>query len=439
MSTQITIYVNNNAEVLQDRISVSEVDNELPFLHRLGDRSALWRGQRKLLITSVPIPNLDYWKQVIGFYSLANAWPNQPTASLSYDILRETTLLNRIVNSCKEGDIIELIPYGTTRKFLDMADHLERILNASGISLILPESPSKTALWLSQYFDTKAGFRHLIAEWFGNELPCKLPEGYIMNDNNGIISAVQSFLLRGKGCICKPSAGTAGLGQIRFPQDTKPTRDTIEKALLSTPYMWHLPVIVEELIPSALFPSGEAYVPKINSGELQITYNCVQLFSNNNYFDGVLIDIAQLPFSIEEKMSECLHKIGLKLQNLGYAGIFDLDFALDSRDSTLHLLEANLRRSGGTHVHETAMMLFGKDYLKHRTVLSAHVDLPYPMNWNELIKKIDGIMFPMGSLQEGMIITKTSSLPDRMEYMLFGRNIDYVMNLQNMFWGALQK
>ncbi|MBM4422705.1 MAG: hypothetical protein FJ030_04850 [Chloroflexi bacterium] len=170
--------------------------------------------------------------------------------------------------------------------------------------------------------------------------------------------------------MAKTDGGESGIGHHIFRPGGDVSAQSIFGEMESDPYLRNDIVIVEEYIdsPNHLSPSLEVYVPPRGEGEPRITYLSNQLFLGLSDFYGLLIDREQTRSQWYPALAESGLLIARRLQEMGYAGHFDLDTVVDDSDR-VYLLELNSRRTAGTHVHEFACHYFGPNYL----------DVLYPM------------------------------------------------------------
>jgi len=114
--------------------------------------------------------------------------------------------------------------------------------------------------------------------------------------------------------------------------------------------------------------------------------------------------------------------IGEKYSQTGYRGYFDLDFIV-ARNGKVYVNESNVRRTGGTHVFETAKELFGKDFMYDVFVLSDNVlPLKKKYSFGELLKLFKPILFSRKS-KEGLVVVSENLLTqNKLAYIIFGRN-----------------
>ncbi len=371
-----------------------------------GERSLLWLGDPKLVFVTFPVPHTGYLHQRLGYRGTGFAAPAEPSPFLSLDILREPALVTRLLEYAGEQRTVQLIPYATTRQFLQLVETLRTDYK---LNILLPESPTPECLWLRDYIDTKAGFRALASRWLPNSAKL-LPEGIVCQDAQQAAAVAYWFGHNGRPCIIKPDNGMGGLGhQILHPGDFSSPEDILHQ-LQANPFLHDDLIAVEEFIhsPTSLSPSLELFVPPLGAGRPEITYLCNQLFmglGNSFLLSRELLDTKWYPVLAESGLL-----IATRLQEMGYVGHFDIDTIVDDEERVF-LLEVNSRRTAGTHIHEFARFLFGPDYLDdivllgHGAMESGSITRP-----DELLELIDDLLYPIQQEQRGVVVTVTSTL-----------------------------
>jgi hypothetical protein len=143
--------------------------------------------------------------------------------------------------------------------------------------------------------------------------------------------------------------------------------------------MWDEPIIIVEKAivanekAKSISPSLEIYIdPK---GKVSGSYACDQILaSDKRTYRGIYIypELITDP-SIIKAFNAGVH-FGKKLAEYGYRGIFDIDL-IRSKHNEIYAVEANLRRNGGTHLHELCLALLGDQYGTHYYTLIEDVVL----------------------------------------------------------------
>jgi hypothetical protein len=373
-----------------------------------GDRTLVWLGDPKLVFTTFPIPHADHLCQRFGYQNTHYFTPKNPSPWLSLDILKETNLLNQIVDYAGPKKTVQLVPYATTPQFMQLAQTLQ---TEHGLTVQLPESPHPNNVWLRDYIDTKVGFHALVNRWLPNSSEL-IPMGFACPNRAKAAQIVRWFGHNNKSCIVKADTGENGIGNyVLQPDDISSTAEILPQLRAKT-FLQDDWIVVEEFISSSklLSPSLELFVPAPEFGSPQATYLCAQVFQEYGDFCGVLVSQELTSESWYLTLFESGLIIGQKLQELGYIGHFDLDAIVDDSDH-IYLLEVNSRRTGGTHVHEFAHFYFGPDYLDNVVLLSNDsLSSGNITNFDSLLKSIDNLLYPINQQQKGVIITVTSAL-----------------------------
>src|SRR5258706_6884939 len=429
-----TVIVSNFAEAHIDFLgrskSIDERDGLIDGEDYHGDRTILWAGDPKLVIVNYPIAHANLNLQRLGFPNTRHLAPEFPSHYLSLDILRESHLIDAIVDYAGSERIVQIIPYATTREFLHLVDVMRTKYH---LNVLTPESPDADHIWVRDYIDTKVGYRTLASYWMA-DADKFLPFGMSCYDLKQASTIAYWFCSRGEACVVKADTGESGIGTTVILPDLQLSAENIYEKLRSDPFYANELVVVEKFIPSKdrISPSVEVKVPKLGEGDPQITYISNQLFLEFGDFCGIQIDrgIYKEPWYAD--LERCSLKMARNLQNMGYVGHFDLD-CIVSDDNEVYLLEINSRRTGGTHVHEFARHVFGDDYIKNVSLISFEAASSGTItDANELIEVVKDFLYPMeGNETLGMVITITKPLfKNRFGYIVLGPTSECAMQLR---------
>lgn len=373
-----------------------------------GDRGLLSLGNTKLVFTSAPIPHAGDVRDRLGFTGTEYAYPANPSPWLSLDVLQEPPLLDRLVAYAGPDRTIQLVAYATTPQFLQLVDRLRA---ECGLTVLLPESPLPGCEWVRDYVDTKAGFRSLASRWLTHAEQL-LPEGFACETALKAAEAAHWFCRCGRACVVKSNGGESGIGHHLFVPEDEHAVAHILRAIDSDPYLAGDLLIVEEYIRSSnrLSPSLEVYVPPAGQGQPRITYLSNQLFLGRSDFYGLLISREQTESAWYPVLADAGLRMARQLQEMGYAGHFDLDTVVDDGDR-VYLLELNSRRTAGTHVHEFAYHYFGPNYLDEVVLLSINKMKTGGISEFETLKAAIGdLLYPILGRRRGVIFAVTSIL-----------------------------
>lgn len=411
-------FINRADRATRDRLAQA--------LRAAGERSLLWVGDRKLVVTSGPVAHHAYLAEHIGYRETQCIFPTQPSDYLSQDIVAEPALLHQLVAYAGPERELQLVPYATTPQFLQLVETLQ---THHRVTVRLPESPEPMLLWLRDYIESKVGFRAWVGAWL-RETGARLPEGYVAQTIEQAGAIARWFGQRQQPCIVKSNTGFLGIGQIWL---TPADQADVSSILHANPFYVDDLLVVEEQIVSThdLSPSVEFVVPPLEEGAPRLTHVCNQIFRAAGQYVGELVSKEWQQADWYAPLVNSGFQVALRLQAMGYVGHFDID-SIVSDAGEVFLLEVNARRTGGTHVHELAQFLLGDDYLDRVAVLG-RTSLPCGeiTSLDALLKAIAPVLYPIAHEPRGVIITHTAALPSgQFGYVLFGRSTDDVLSLQ---------
>jgi hypothetical protein len=436
-----TVIISNTSEAFYNYMSRAGDEQTrarlIEEMQTLGDRNLLYPKNEKLVIVSAPIPHADSLLQQLGYSKTQYAHPQYPSPFLSLDILKEPILLDKIINFTGSEKTIQLIPHATTAEFFKLAQVLR---DTHQINVLLPESPAVESLWLRDYIDTKSGFRLLTSNWLSKAHE-QLLEGFVCQAIEQAAEVIYWFVRQEKACLVKGDRSNDALGHTIFLTDELLSLPEILQRLKRNLFLNHDLIIVEEYVVSSrrMFPSVECFVPPPDVGQPEMTYVCNQIFHESGTFAGLLIsrDFENESWYLPLVTSGL--QIAQKLQIMGYVGHFDLDAIVDDAGQ-LFLLEINARRTGGTHVHELACSLWRSQYLEQVVLLSnSAMDSGKINQFDQLYAALKPVLYPMKSLNSGIIITHSSGLSaHRFGCVMIAASVQQVLELQQQVIQIIQ-
>lgn len=375
-----------------------------------GDRTLMWLGRSKLVVVSHPIPHAEDFCHQFGYQDTQYIAPEEPSPWLCQDVMNEPGLLKALASYAGSARTIQLIPYAATVDFYQLVDKLSVDY---GLQVLTPESPAPDRLWVRDYIDTKLGFHVLVSQWLKNS-DSLLPRRIVCQDLEGAAAAVQWFGDCGLDCLIKADDGENGIGNFLISTGSFSSIEAIKIHLHQHSFLDCAEVVVEEFIHTSdlLSPSLEIFVPPLGVGEPAITYLSQQIFQGPGDFCGVMVDHVLMESKWYAALAESGLVIANHLQEMGYAGHFDLDAIIDDEDRP-YLLEINSRRTGGTHVHEFGLNYFGPEYLNEVVLLSNDsLSSSGISDYVELRYALRAYLYPEYENGYGLIISVTSSLVD---------------------------
>jgi len=424
------IVVSNLSEAFADFLNKSS--NSATFLNielSLDDQAIFWEGDNSLIIAShkIALPHMHHIQKALRYSNVEVLTPNRISGRLSDDIISDQDLISEIVDrTCTSSKPTDIISYCITREFVSLVDRLIQY----GSNITSPELPDKENLWVVKSIDLKSGFRKLCREFLQNS-NIRIPRGFSCDTLEQVVSIAHQFSKIGVQCIIKPTDGEDGIGQSVIPAGAD--LNFILGKVNGNPFIQQGNAVVEEYIESDPTIRSPSIEYRIKDGKLEYMYSCKQILSTTGTFLGVDIGPGLIPRGIKKQMIMAGNTFGSALAALGYKGIFDIDFVV-SKDQKVYAVEANLRRTGATHVHTIATRLFGKKYESNIFLRSSDVDpcITTRMSCEDVFLAIDDILYPNLGEEKGIIITVSAEISDgRLGYIVIGTSSHEVSVLQD--------
>ncbi len=412
------------------------------------NRVLLYRGDHKVIITSFPInkSHFDFFTKLMGWKNIVNLYPEHSSNSICEDLLSNKNLNQNLKEIIKTNPKIQIIPYRTTPEFNKLAASLKQ----EGLKFTTPESVDPDKAFGLNYAHSKRGFRHLWSKSNREESIVKIPQGFITANKEEAAEAGFWFKQQEKDFVIKYNKGTQGVGILLNKQkDFSPEKQEFKKQLknLMTDKIWHEPVIiVEELItPNNSYlggsPSIELLITEKNG--IKKSYASQQLLAEDKKtFLGVYIH----PEIIKDKLIQAAFKdslnFGRQLAELGYHGYFDVDLVI-SKDKQIYAVESNLRRTGGTHVHEAAQSLLGEKYEYQYHVMGKDVFLSEKnknLDYQEIKKRLKNQLIKNKKQKEGILITNPDMLNvNVLSFIITAKTKEKLFQLEKILKKKLQE
>lgn len=436
-----TIFIGNIAEMARPLMKLMDSqrgEEELWEDHWLCDRFLFSDLDDRILITPVPLDKVFFENvcKLMGYRNTVNWWPKGVKESTCEGILEDEEILEKIIKVIKENKGIRLISYMATQEFLRLVKELRK----RGLEFQTPEMPTEENLWLVDFFGSKAGFRQATAS-LGKDFP-PMPPGGICTDREEIIGWASHLLRNTAGFVIKTNRGNAGAGlKIIKKNEIGNLRleEYVAKVIEGKRYWTDEVVVVEEYIPADVSvcggnPNIELMIPP--GGGVKVLYPCGMRVTPEGNFKGVEIGKGAVQKEAAETLIKSGTQLGEYLQKMGYQGYFEIDYIPRSLRQICPV-EANIRRTGGTHVHELAERLLGEDYLENYYVVANNLyDAPKfkGKSYLELKEAIKDLLFPIEGEQEGVILTIVNLLKKgQLGYVVVGENKEGVAQIETEF------
>lgn len=404
--------------------------------HGLCDRFLFSDRDNTLLITPFPI-NKDFFADsmdILQLKNIHNLTPKRIGESLCEAITKDKALLKTIEETIRDNPGVRIISYVASVEFCKLIKYL----NTKNLKFVTPELSDVQTQWTQAYFGSKAGFRQEVTEMDGN-FP-HMPEGTICNKLSEVKEFAEYLFKKGAaGVVLKTNRGLAGAGLIILRRNEIKLKNLpkILSNLWRTESYWRKDlVVVEEYKPADQNICGGApnIELKIIDHHAEPSYVCGMRISKEGVFQGVEIGKGAVPPNIEKVLLSASKILGGHILSHGYRGFFEIDWVAGI-DGKLYPIESNLRRTGGTHVFETAKHLLGADFLKHYYI-GANNMAEGPrlkgMTYPEIKNRLRPLLYPINGNKEGIILTVLNLFKlGKFGYIAIGKDKDRVLQIEN--------
>jgi len=471
-----SIFIANLSEIARPLVKLmnkERAEGEVWEDHWLCDRFLFSEVDDRILITPVPIEK-DFFEdacRLMGYKNTVNWWPEKVGESISEAILKDKQLLEKIVREIKphsalseveglrrgKGDGgIKINSYAATPEFMKLVGELRDM----GLAFETPEIPEEKNRWVAGFFGSKAGFRQAIAS-LGKDFPA-MPQGGICSNKEETIGWASYLLRNTAGCVIKANRGLAGAGlriiKREEVRDVKNIREYLKRIIeserywsfsegfsgaLNAPNIAFDAVVVEEYIPADMSvcggnPNIELMIPQ--DGRVKVLYPCGMWVTPEGNFRGIEFGKGAVQKEAAEILTKSGRHLGEYLEKMGYRGYFEIDYIPRSINE-IYPIEANLRRTGGTHAYELALRLLGKDFTEHYYVTTNNLyDTPgfKGKSYLELKGTLRELLYPIKGQKEGVILTIINLLQKgQLGYVVVGESKERVAQIEKEFLGKI--
>jgi len=434
-----TIFLANLAEVARPLVRLmrkARREGEIWEDHGLCDRFLFSDRDNSLLVTPLPI-DPDFFQdscKILALENVKNLYPAKIGESLCEAILKDQKLLKKLKEAIADNPRIKIISYVASREFGTLIQYLRKC----GYRFAVPEMPDAKDQWTQAYFGSKAGFRQTLGELDG-KIPV-MPEGKICHKLAEVKKFAGELFNQGSaGVVIKTNRGLAGAGLVilrRAEITAKELPQAITKLWRTESYWRKDPAVVEAYIPPDYKVCGGSpnIELRIADHRIEPLYVCGMRISKEGVFQGVEIGKGAVPRGLTRQLTTVATEIGKHLLRAGYRGFFELDWVA-AADGRLYPIEANLRRTGGTHVFETGRRLLGEDFLLHYYMAARNL-APAPAlegkTYREVRAKLGAWLYPLGGRKEGVMLTILNLLSTgRCGYLVIGKNAQRVHEIEH--------
>lgn len=430
MSTQSerTFEIEENATILSDR-----------------DLFAFAGHHNTTLILPSPVEKelLTYYLNLFGNKNLSILVPKKHSGEICLDILKDDAIMS-FLTTWARADKILMIPYSTSPQFIELIERLRK----KGGNISTPESPDAQDAWTVNFYGSKSGIRQLAQQSGVREPDLKMADGLV---SSGIVDTSRiaaKMYLKENGVVLKTNKGHSGAGVLIFrpgdlPVNFPACQKEIIRRLEPDRYWEKFPIVVEKYIQPALsvgggYPNVEFKVHK--NGKVEFLYYCGLRVTKDGVFKGILIHDDVVSDQVAAQIMDIGFYIGEHYRKEGYFGYYDVDFVA-SKNGELYVTESNVRRTGGTHVYQTALALIGKDFMHETYILSNNIYEFTPaktLDFTNLCQILSSVLFNKKT-REGIVITAANMLKhNKMGYIIFGNNKQKALVLEAQMEALIQ-
>lgn len=434
------IFLANLAEIATSLIKLMhpfKKQEEIFEDHAYCDRFVCANTDNRVLITPFLLDKefFNDINQLLGFKNTINLYPKKIEESLCRAILKDNKLLKTIMVLIEKNPGIKIISYAATKEFRELVNFLRK----KGLSFQTPEMPIESNLWTASFFDSKAGFRQT-AYSLGKAIP-SMPEGFICHSQEEIIGWAKYFAKKDSGFVLKTNRGLAGSGMAIIKKEDfegKNVNNLVKNILKKELYWKKELVVVEKFIePDWEVCGGAPNVEmKIDGQTIECSYTCGMRISPKGVFQGLELGLRAVPQLIRRTLFKTGKRFGQFLAECGYQGFFEIDWVY-SKSGKVYPLEANLRRTGGTHVFELAQRLLGKDF-SDGYYLAAQMKTETPrfknQNYAFVKDKLTPFLYPIKGRKEGVVLMIINYLKKgKLGYIVIGENKEKANEIEKDF------
>ncbi|KKT26782.1 MAG: hypothetical protein UW11_C0006G0048 [Parcubacteria group bacterium GW2011_GWA2_43_9b] len=442
-----TIIIANIAEAFEDALmrvkSQKERTKKVQIEHNLCDRTLLWEGDNKIVITPFAISPLLFEHNIkaLGFKNCLNLFPKDVNINLSDAIIEDKSLMKRLMSIIKDNPGIRISPYAVTQSFIDLTECFKK----ENLDFVVEERLYKNSDWTVQFLDSKIGSRVEIDKIKDKNI--NTPKSVICRNKKEAIDVAEWFYKNNTSCVVKANFGEGGWGTLIFRKEKYKSWSEvlvkIEKEFRSDSIWDDGIIIVEEYITaergiSSGCPSSELF---LSSKGPKITYLCDQVVTEAGNFLGVALGKDALNEKVKDKINKASTLVGKRFWELGYRGFFDIDFVLAKKNKIPYIIETNMRRTGGTHVYDSVKAIFGEDWERKCFCISDN-QFTYGKNIlsvDKILYKLNDVLYPINNKKRGVMLTLINKWKPAFGFVVIGVNKKDAILLYNKMlnkWSA---
>lgn len=379
---------------------------------------------------------LGYFQSLTRTRSIQTLVTQSHSGVICEDILKDEAILQVIIAAANSSRRLTLSSYATTPYFLALV----KTLKQRGLTVFTPEAPEAEDAWTVNFYGSKSGIRQLAQKSSSLEPDLRLADGLILSGIHDAAKIAAWTYLEQKGVVLKTNKGHSGAGLLIFrpgdlPADYDACAQTILEQLKLNTYWDRFPIVIEDYIHPNLnvgggFPNVEFKILK--TGKIEFLYYCSMRISPEGIFKGVEIHQDAVSDQLAAQMMDTGFFVGERYAAAGYRGYYDVDF-IAAKNGQLYVTESNVRRTGATYVYNTALKLFGKDFMYDTYTLSNNnYSLPRSRDFTftDTLKLLEPVLYHPQTRQ-GLIIASENLLKQhQLAYIIFAPSRKRALELE---------
>lgn len=441
MNKYKSIFIANLTEIAKPILKFmtpKQKEEEVFEDHAYCDRFVLTDRDNRVLITPFELDK-DFTYEIAKLLKLKDVAyyaPKTVNESTCQAIIDDRQLYQKLREIISNNPAIKIGSYAATLEFKNLTNRLKK----DGLKFQIEGVPQKNNLWTASFFDSKAGFRQAVNSLKSPFL--QMPKGVICTKRSELIGWIRYFLQKKKCIVLKSNRGLAGAG-LRIIHNDELAIEKIPSFLddlfQKEPFWKSEPIVVEEYIkPNLNQCAGAPNIEMvIENNSFHYLYECGMRISNKGVFMGAEFGKGAVSPKISKFLKKAGRKFGELLRTCSYQGHFEIDFVYGGPDNKIYAIEANLRRTGGTHAFEFARRLLGDKFINNFYIVSVNkkdASCLSGTNYDKVKRLLADIYYPIDGKKEGVIISTVNYLKKgKIGYLIIGLNKKRVYQIEKIF------
>lgn len=236
-----------------------------------------------------------------------------------------------------------------------------------------------------------------------------------------LLAALTEFLADHSAAIIKRNRGSNGFGNnVVRADDPRGVAEQVERAIGGQPAPQH-GWVYEQFLDFTALPSIEMVVGEDGPEDF---YTCDQV-TVNNAWTGMVTPAANSDLS--DDLAKAAASIGDWLFDRGYRGVFDVDCGVF--DTGFVVTESNVRRTGGSYLHELARLLAPQTTAALHWRADARVGAG-DLDFDTAVARLDRAGLTHMAGVRTVLTADTLAIDGKRRYMVVGDDADAVAEVE---------